>query len=138
MNIITLQDVSIHFGGLSVLSGINLQIKNRERVCLVGRNGEGKSTLLKILAGDIVPDEGKILKKPIVTVSVPDTANLGNTLLCGLALGIYPSLEEAAARMVTTDKRVFHEAGAEIYEQQYSIFLELYDQLKGTFRRSVA
>ena len=79
---------------------------------------------------------GKILKKPLVTVSVQDTANLGNILLCGKALGIYPSLEEAIARMVTTDERVWYEASTEIYEKQYAIFLELYDQLKGTFKRS--
>jgi xylulokinase len=80
---------------------------------------------------------GKVLRKPILTVNVPDTANLGNALLCGKALGVYPSLEEAVARMVTTDKRVFYEAGSETYERQYPIFLELYDQLKETFRRSI-
>jgi xylulokinase len=79
---------------------------------------------------------GKILKKPILTVSVPDTANVGNLLLCGTALGMYPSLEEAVCRLVTTDKRVDYTAATDIYEKQYAIFLELYDQLKGTFRRS--
>jgi xylulokinase len=81
---------------------------------------------------------GKILHKPIVTVSVPDTANLGNILLCGHALGIYPSLKDAIAQTVTTDKRVSFETSSEVYERQYPIFLELYDQLKGTFRRSAA
>jgi hypothetical protein len=38
--------------------------------------------------------------------------------------------------MVTTDKRVAYQASTEVYEKQYAIFLELYDQLKGTFRRS--
>lgn len=79
---------------------------------------------------------GKILRKPIVTVSVPDTANLGNMLLCGHALGVYPSLEDAVSRMVTTGQRVFYETSTEVYEKQYAIFLELYAQLKGTFRRS--
>jgi xylulokinase len=81
---------------------------------------------------------GKVLKKPIVTVSVQDTANLGNILLCGRALGIYPSLADAVSRMVTTDKRVSFEAGAEVYERQYSIFLELYERLKETFKRSAS
>ncbi|GAB4549030.1 MAG: xylulokinase [Anaerolineae bacterium] len=79
---------------------------------------------------------GKILRKPILTVSVPDTANLGNILLCGAALGVYPSLDEAASRMVATDRRVQYEASPEVYERQYAIFLELYQQLKETFRRS--
>jgi len=71
-------------------------------------------------------------------VSVQDTANLGNILLCGKALGMYPSLEDAVSRMVTTDKRVAYEVGTETYEKQYSVFLELYDQLKGTFKRSAS
>jgi len=79
---------------------------------------------------------GKILRKPIVTVSVPDTANLGNILLCGRALGIYPDLEDAVSKMVTTDKQVSYPAGAEVYERQYPIFLELYEQLRETFKRS--
>lgn len=79
---------------------------------------------------------GKILRRPIVTVSVPDTANLGNALLCGKALGVYPSLEQAVAQMVTVGKRIFYEAPTEVYERQYLIFLELYEQLKEMFRRS--
>jgi xylulokinase len=81
---------------------------------------------------------GKVLRKPVVTVSVRDTANLGNILLCGRALGIYPSLEDAVSRMVTTDRRVSYETGTETYEKQYSIFLELYDRLKETFKRSAS
>lgn len=77
-----------------------------------------------------------ILRKPIVTVSVPDTANLGNALLCGKALGLYPSLEEASASAVTTDSRVVNLEGTVTYERQYRIFLELYEQLKGTFRHA--
>lgn len=81
---------------------------------------------------------GKILRIPITTVSVRDTANLGNILLCGKALGVYPSYEEAVARMVTTDRRVFYESGTPVYEGQYAIFLELYQQLKATFQQTAS
>jgi xylulokinase len=80
---------------------------------------------------------GKILRKPILTVSVPDTANLGNMLLCGKALGVYSSINDAVSKMVTTDKRISYETIAPIYEKQYRIFLDLYQQLKGTFRQSI-
>ncbi len=79
---------------------------------------------------------GKILRKPVTTVSVPDTANLGNILLCGRALGVYPSFEEAVSRTISTDKRVSYETDTDVYEKQYAIFLELYDQLRETYRRS--
>jgi xylulokinase len=80
---------------------------------------------------------GKILRKPILTVSVPDTANLGNMLLCGKALGVYSSINDAVSKMVTTDKRISYETIAPIYEKQYRIFLDLYQQLKGSFRQSI-
>ncbi len=79
---------------------------------------------------------GKVLGKPIVTVSAPDTANLGNALLCGRALGRFTDLEAAVAEMATTDQAMDFGRPAEIYDQQYGIFLELYERLEGTFKRS--
>ena len=76
---------------------------------------------------------GKVLRKPIATVSVSDTANLGNILLCGHALGIYPSYENAVNKMVSVDQRVDFNAGAEVYEKQYPIFLELYQRVNSLF-----
>ena len=61
MNILNLNSVSIAFGGEPLLDSIKLQISSGERVCLVGRNGEGKSTLLKLIAGEIKPDSGEII-----------------------------------------------------------------------------
>ncbi len=81
---------------------------------------------------------GKILRKPIHTVSVSDTANLGNVLLCGKALGLYNSYEAAAGAAVTTDRGVHFPDGSPIYEKQYALFLELYDRLKDTFRKAAA
>ena len=69
-------------------------------------------------------------------MSVPDSANLGNVILCGKALGIYSSLEDTVSRMVVPDQQVFFTTDSEIYERQYLIFLELYEQLKETFKRS--
>jgi len=80
---------------------------------------------------------GKILKKPITTVSVSDTANLGNILLCGKALGLYPSYQDALTNLVATGQQVNYPSGESVYEKQYQLFLELYQQLKETFRHSV-
>ncbi len=60
MAIITLTNINKSFGGPLLLDNVNLQIEPGERVCLVGRNGEGKTTLLKILSSELVPDSGKI------------------------------------------------------------------------------
>ncbi|NOY63285.1 MAG: ATP-binding cassette domain-containing protein, partial [Gammaproteobacteria bacterium] len=60
MSLITLRDVSVSFGGPHLLNKANLQIEPNERVCLIGRNGEGKSTLLKVIMGEVETDEGQI------------------------------------------------------------------------------
>jgi ATP-binding cassette subfamily F protein uup len=62
MAIVSLRDITVGFGGPPVLEGISLSIDGGERVCLVGRNGEGKSSLLKVIDGDLIPDRGQILR----------------------------------------------------------------------------
>jgi ATP-binding cassette subfamily F protein uup len=63
MALISLQDVSIGFGGPRLLEEINLQIENGEWIGLLGRNGMGKSTLLKLISGEILPQEGEIARQ---------------------------------------------------------------------------
>lgn len=60
MALLSLQDVSISFGGSSVLDKVSMQVEKGERGCLLGRNGEGKTTLLKRISGEIKPDSGTI------------------------------------------------------------------------------
>ena len=64
MAIISLRDLSVQFGGPAVLDGVSLSIAPGERSAVTGRNGEGKSTLLKVIAGLIEPDSGEIIAKP--------------------------------------------------------------------------
>ena len=62
MALLSLKDISISFGGPPVLERVSLQIETSERVGLLGRNGEGKSTLLKLINSDLTPDEGTIAR----------------------------------------------------------------------------
>jgi ABC transport system ATP-binding/permease protein len=64
MALITLDNVSIAHGYLPLLDDIVLQIEPGERVCVIGRNGTGKSTLLRIINGEQVPDSGSLHKQP--------------------------------------------------------------------------
>ena len=52
------------YGSLPLLDNASLQIEEGERVCILGRNGTGKSTLLAILAGSVVPDSGSVYRQP--------------------------------------------------------------------------
>jgi len=69
MALITIQDVSLSFGGLPVLDRINMQIEAGERLCLVGRNGEGKSSLMRLIAGEQPPDSGRIIRQQGVKIA---------------------------------------------------------------------
>jgi len=60
MSLLQLQDIQLAYGDLPLLDHANLVIEKGERLCLVGRNGTGKSTLLKVIAGDVIPEDGKI------------------------------------------------------------------------------
>jgi len=57
--ILTLKDISLTWGGEPLFSGVSLTIDEGDRACLVGRNGCGKSTLMKIIAGIIEFDDGE-------------------------------------------------------------------------------
>ena len=60
MPLLILEDISLAYGMQPLLDHASLVIEPGERVCLLGRNGEGKSTLLKIIAGEVTPDGGNV------------------------------------------------------------------------------
>ncbi|MGB7206724.1 MAG: ATP-binding cassette domain-containing protein [Anderseniella sp.] len=66
--LLTLQDITLTFGGRPLLAGADLSASTGERICIVGRNGSGKSTLLKIAAGDVLADSGKRFLQPGATL----------------------------------------------------------------------
>ncbi len=70
MGIIWINDVSVSFGGPRLLDGATLQIETGERIGLLGRNGAGKSTLMKLLMGDITPDNGEIIRNGEVRIAM--------------------------------------------------------------------
>jgi len=77
MALITLRDIVVSFGVEPLLDGIGLNVESGERICLLGRNGVGKSTLLRVLAGSLTPDSGEVMRSPKLTVGslpqeVPD------------------------------------------------------------------
>ncbi len=67
MSRLTATNVSVAFGSLVVLDGVSLSIGTGDRTGIVAPNGVGKSTLLKILAGELEPDSGTITRSPATT-----------------------------------------------------------------------
>ena len=69
MPLLTLQRVGLAFGHLPLFEDADLQIDNGERIALIGRNGSGKSSLLRVLSGDQAADAGSIWREPALRVS---------------------------------------------------------------------
>jgi len=88
---INLNNVSIAFGHVALLDNIAVRIDNRERVCLIGRNGEGKSTLLKIMSNDLSPDQGQIERQPgyrIARLSQEPELDINDSVFHAVAKGL--------------------------------------------------
>ncbi|MCX7299566.1 MAG: ATP-binding cassette domain-containing protein [Rhodobacterales bacterium] len=66
--LLQLSDIALTFGGNPVFDGLSLNIQPGDRVALVGRNGSGKSTMMKVMAGLVEPDRGLRVAAPGVTV----------------------------------------------------------------------
>lgn len=64
-----LEKVSLAFGHHALLDEVDLELRRGERVCLVGRNGEGKSSLFKIISGQVEPDDGKLWRREPLRIS---------------------------------------------------------------------
>jgi len=61
--LLTLKNVSLSYGHVPLLDGVELALEAGERVCLVGRNGTGKSSLLRLIYGEAMPDDGEIWRR---------------------------------------------------------------------------
>jgi len=112
MPLIRFDKVSIAFGHHALLDHADLQLDAGERVCLIGRNGEGKSTLLKLIDGELQPDGGEVWRQAGVRIGrlaqeLPVTAE---------AASVY---EAVAAGLADTGRLLtaYHEAAVEVAEQ---------------------
>ena len=69
MSLLQIQRVDFSVGGPLLLEHVDLSIEPGERICIVGRNGAGKSTLMKLIAGELQPDDGEIRAQSGVVVA---------------------------------------------------------------------
>ena len=99
--LLQLKDIALTFGGTPLLSGAELSVCAGERVSLVGRNGTGKSTLLKVAAALVEPDRGSVFIQPGTVVRYlsqePDLSGAMSTLAY-VEAGLRPGDDRHAAR----------------------------------------
>ncbi|HEU4631748.1 MAG TPA: ATP-binding cassette domain-containing protein, partial [Gemmatimonadaceae bacterium] len=123
MALLGLRDVSLAFGGPSVVEHADLAIERGERVCLLGRNGAGKSTVMKLLDGTLAPQAGEVVRQAGVTV-----ARLAQEVPGDLAGRIH---EVVAGGLGETGRLLarYHEASHRVAEQGDAAALREMDRL---------
>jgi ATP-binding cassette subfamily F protein uup len=111
MPLLTLSGVSIAFGHLPLVEGADLRVEPGERIALIGRNGSGKSTVLRVLSGEVDADAGTVWRSPGLRTSrldqeVPlaEDRRVFDEVAAGLgALGqLMSRYHEAAVRLART------------------------------------
>lgn len=68
MSLLKFTNVSLAYGAMPLLDGVSWQIERGERVCIIGRNGTGKSSMLRLVRGDQMPDDGEIWRAPSLKI----------------------------------------------------------------------
>jgi len=105
MALLYLRNVSVALGGPRLFDHVELQVEPGERLCLLGRNGEGKSTLLRLICGDIEPDLGEVIRQQRLRIAlVPQDVpreRAGTVADC-----VAEGLDDAVHRATATDHRV--------------------------------
>jgi len=129
MALITLKNISIQFGGPQILDGISLNIESGERACITGRNGEGKSSLLKILSGAIEPDSGEIIRESGLRVAM-----LSQDVPADMPGSVYEIVSQSTAHLDESD----HHPGADRFLTQLGVDgHQEFNTLSGGMRRRV-
>jgi len=118
MALVSLDHVSIAYGHVPLLDDTSLQVEAGERVCVIGRNGTGKSTLLQILSGDQAPDSGSVWRQPDIGVArlVQDVPLSSNRPVFDVVAEGLGNLGELVA--------AYHHAAVEVAERGTDISLE--------------
>jgi ATP-binding cassette subfamily F protein uup len=91
-HLLSLDNVSLAFGLAPLLDQVKFQVSSGERVCLIGRNGAGKSSMLKIIEGVDLPDSGSVWRSPNLRV-----ARLIQTLPTDVTLTVFDYVAEGLA-----------------------------------------
>jgi ATP-binding cassette subfamily F protein uup len=125
MSLVSLHNISIAFGGPPLLENVSLDIQEGQRICFLGRNGTGKSTFMKIIAGEIVPDSGDIILAPGVRIAYlpQDVAvEISGSVFDVVAAGA----GTAGAKLALLHRlTVLHEDSAQIFELHH--YLDQHD-----------
>jgi ATP-binding cassette subfamily F protein uup len=133
MPLVTLDRVSMAYGHLPLLDEVAMQVDARERVSVIGRNGTGKSTLLKILSGDTPPDRGAVWRQPSLRV-----ARLEQDVPLSAHRSVFDVVAEGHTHHLEADEAWLREHHVELILSRLELPADaIVDTLSGGWRRRV-
>ncbi|MES9871365.1 MAG: ATP-binding cassette domain-containing protein [Sedimenticola sp.] len=127
MALISLRKVQLGYGGPLLLDDVDLSIGRGERICLLGRNGAGKSTLMKMVAGEIQPDDGQVTVQQgarITRLTQDVPAGVGGSVFDVVSAGL-GEIGELARQYHHVSVKLAEEGSEQLLEQLSRIQHEL-------------
>ena len=133
MPLVSLDFVSIAFGHLPLLDEAALQVEPHERVSVIGRNGTGKSTLLKIISAELAPDSGTVWRQPALRI-----ARLEQDIPLTTHRSVFDVVAEGHTHHLEEDEAWLREHHVEVVLSRLQLRGDaLVDTLSGGWRRRV-
>src|SRR3954452_953551 len=133
MPLVTLDRVSIAYGHLPLLDEVAMQIDARERVAIIGRNGTGKSTLLKVISGELPADSGTVWRQPSLRI-----ARLEQDVPLSAHRSVFDVVEEGHTHHLEEDEAWLREHHVELILSRLELPADaIVDTLSGGWRRRV-
>ena len=134
MILLQVQQVARYFGADTLFENVSLDVSDNSRIALVGRNGVGKSTLLKMIIGNESPDAGQITKKKGLTIDylAQNTGLESDKTIYAEMLSVFERLQIMEKNLHEMEAKIA-DPGADHSSSAYSQLLNQYDQLLHDF-----
>lgn len=134
MILLQVQQVARYFGADTLFENVSLDVSDNSRIALVGRNGVGKSTLLKMIIGNESPDAGQITKKKGFTIGylAQNTGLESDKTIYAEMLSVFERLQIMEKNLHEMEEKIADQ-GADHSSSAYSQLLNQYDQLLHDF-----
>jgi ATP-binding cassette subfamily F protein 3 len=126
--LISLNQVNKSFGSKTVLKNVSLQLNPGEKIGLIGRNGTGKTTLIRMIAGSLEPDDGHIVKQPQVQIGLVEQMTHVDTEMSVFeaALSVFDRMEALAEEIANLEAQIESKS----HHSELNCLLDRYGQLQ--------
>ncbi|MBQ4275937.1 MAG: ABC-F family ATP-binding cassette domain-containing protein [Lachnospiraceae bacterium] len=131
--ILSLNNVSLSFGDKNILNKISFLVNENDRVALIGDNGTGKTTLLKVITGEYHKDEGDIVFKKDINIGyVSQHQNITSELT------VYEELLDSKKDLIEVEERLreMEENLKNVSESEMNSYMDKYHSLSESFEKS--